>query len=44
VSLQGATMPNGQNFSDWLETPAGRDWLKNKGRKARGEDGENSGP
>ncbi len=31
-SLEGATMPNGQKYEDWLKS------------KGRGEDGENSGP
>jgi uncharacterized protein YjbI with pentapeptide repeats len=31
-SLQGAIMPNGQQYEDWLKS------------KGRGEDGENSGP
>jgi hypothetical protein len=30
-SLEGATMPNGQNYEDWLKS------------KGSGEDGENSG-
>jgi uncharacterized protein YjbI with pentapeptide repeats len=30
--LEGATMPNGQKYEDWLKS------------KGRGEDGENSGP
>jgi uncharacterized protein YjbI with pentapeptide repeats len=32
ASLEGATMPNGQKYEDWLKS------------KARGEGGENSGP
>jgi uncharacterized protein YjbI with pentapeptide repeats len=32
-SLKGATMPNGQQYEDWL-----------KGKESRGEDGKNSGP
>jgi uncharacterized protein YjbI with pentapeptide repeats len=32
VSLEGATMPNGQKYEEWLKS------------KGRGEDGENSGP
>jgi type II secretory pathway pseudopilin PulG len=32
-SLEGATMPNGQKYEDWL-----------KDREGRGEDGENRGP
>ena len=32
ASLEGATMPNGQKYEDWLRS------------KGRGEDGENSGP
>jgi uncharacterized protein YjbI with pentapeptide repeats len=31
-SLEGATMPNGQKYEDWLKS------------KDSGEDGENSGP
>jgi hypothetical protein len=31
-SLKGATMPNGQEYEDWLKS------------KGRGEDGKNSGP
>ncbi len=31
ASLEGATMPNGQKYEDWLKS------------KGRGEDGENSG-
>ncbi len=31
-SLEGATMPNGQKYEDWLKS------------KGRGEDGENTGP
>jgi len=33
TSLEGATMPNGQSYEDWL-----------KDKEGRGEDGENSGP
>jgi len=32
-SLEGATMPNGQKYEEWL-----------KDKEGRGEDGENSGP
>jgi uncharacterized protein YjbI with pentapeptide repeats len=32
-SLEGATMPNGQKYEEWI-----------KDKEARGEDGENSGP
>ncbi len=32
ATLQGATMPNGQKYEDWLKSKGGR------------EDGENSGP
>ena len=32
IPLEGATMPNGQKYEDWLKS------------KGRGEDGENSGP
>ena len=32
-SLKGATMPNGQQYENWL-----------KGKESRGEDGKNSGP
>jgi uncharacterized protein YjbI with pentapeptide repeats len=42
-SLEGTTMPNGQKYKDWLQTPKGQDW-RNKYKKSRGEDGENSGP
>ncbi len=31
-SLEGATMPNGQKYEDWLKS------------KGRGEDGENTSP
>jgi type II secretory pathway pseudopilin PulG len=27
-SLEGATMPNGQQYGDWLKTPEGQDWLR----------------
>ena len=27
-SLNYATMPNGQKYEDWLETPDGKNWLK----------------
>ena len=33
MSLEGATMPNGQKYEDWL-----------KDREGRSEDGENSSP
>jgi hypothetical protein len=34
-SLEGATMPNGQKYEDWL---------RSKGRGEDGEDGENPDP
>jgi uncharacterized protein YjbI with pentapeptide repeats len=40
-SLEGATMPNGQKYEDWLKTPKGQEWLRYK--ENRGEDGQNSG-
>jgi uncharacterized protein YjbI with pentapeptide repeats len=42
-SLEGATMPNGQKYEDWLKTPDGQDWLRTYKRflgetkKVRGE-------
>jgi hypothetical protein len=27
--LEGATMPTGQKYEDWLGTPEGQDWLRN---------------
>jgi uncharacterized protein YjbI with pentapeptide repeats len=42
-SLEGATMPNGQKYEEWLKTPKGQAWL-NKYKKGRGEDRENSDP
>jgi hypothetical protein len=42
-SLEGATMPIGYTYEDWLETFDGQNWLEAH-RKGRREDGENSGP
>jgi uncharacterized protein YjbI with pentapeptide repeats len=38
-SLEGAIMPDGQKYEDWLKTPEGKMWLA-----AVGGEGENSGP
>jgi hypothetical protein len=27
-SLEGATIPNGQKYEDWLKTSDGQDWLR----------------
>jgi uncharacterized protein YjbI with pentapeptide repeats len=40
-SLEGATMPGGQKYEDWLKTPMGQEWF-NKYKKGRGGDAENS--
>jgi uncharacterized protein YjbI with pentapeptide repeats len=41
-SLEGATMPNGQKYEDWLGTPEGQDWLR-KYEKDLGEDKKRAG-
>jgi hypothetical protein len=35
-SLEGATMPDGQTYEEWLKTLEGQDWLR-KHKKEAGE-------
>jgi uncharacterized protein YjbI with pentapeptide repeats len=39
-SLEGATMPDGTQYEDWVK----RGWLRQRSRKGHREDGENGGP
>jgi hypothetical protein len=39
-SLEGATMPDGTQYEDWVK----RGWLRRRSRKGHREDGENGGP
>jgi uncharacterized protein YjbI with pentapeptide repeats len=43
ADLTNATMPNGQTYEEWLETPESRPWLKTYEEGCK-KDEENSGP
>jgi hypothetical protein len=42
ASLEGATMPDGQKYEDWLGTPQGLDWIR-KYKKNLGADKKRAG-